>query len=99
MRVEVYDTNGKIILRKEKTGAMIFAAAEAVVMPALETREPGKRIGVFSVSANKKVSFAQGNLQYIQSTKTWQFARNQFEHIGAANVKNGALADHIDLFG
>jgi hypothetical protein len=99
MRVEVYDTNGKIILRKEKTGAMTFSAAEAIVMPALETREPGKRIGIFSVSANKKVSFAQGNLQYIQSTKTWQFARNQFEHIGAANVKNGALADHIDLFG
>ena len=99
MRVEVHDTNGKIILRKEKTDAMAFSAAAAVVMPALETREPGKRIGIFSVSADKKVSFAQGNLQYIQSTKTWQFARNQFEHIGAANVKNGALADHIDLFG
>ena len=58
-----------------------------------------KRIGVFSVAADKQVSFSQGNLQYIQSMKTWQFAENQQEYIGAANVNGGALADKIDLFG
>lgn len=58
-----------------------------------------KRIGVFSVAADKQVSFSQGNLQYTQSTDTWRFAREQYEYIGAANIKDGALADKIDLFG
>jgi hypothetical protein len=38
-------------------------------------------------------------LQYTQSTDTWQFAREQYEYIGAENIKDGALADKIDLFG
>ena len=99
MRVEVLAKDGTVILRKEKEGAITFDATEAMVMPALEARGPGKRIGVFSVSPTQKVSFSQGNLQYIQSTKTWQFAENQQEHIGADNVNGGALADKIDLFG
>ena len=61
--------------------------------------EPPKRIGVFSVAADKQVSFSQGNLQYTQSTDTWQFAKEQYEYIGAENIKDGALADKIDLFG
>ncbi len=61
--------------------------------------EPPKRIGVFSVAADKQVSFSLGNLQYTQSTNTWQFAREQYEYIGAENIKDGKLADRIDLFG
>ena len=61
--------------------------------------KPPKRIGVFSVAADKQVSFSQGNLQYTQSTDEWQFAREQYEYIGAENIKDGALADKIDLFG
>lgn len=70
-------------------------------IPAIDTIpiEPGRRIGVFSVAADKQVSFSQGNLQYTQSTDTWQFAREQYECIGEGNIKDGALADHIDLFG
>ena len=92
MRVEVYDTNEKIILRKEKADAMAFAAAEAIVMPVLETRDPSKAIGIFSVSNTKKVSFAAGNLQYIPSTKTWQFARNQWDYLGEQN-RQGEIID------
>ena len=99
MRVEVYDNDGDIILMKEKAGEIMFSATDAMVMPALQTRERGKRIGIFSVGEGKYVSFSRGNLQYIQSTKTWQFAENQQEYIGAANVNGGALADKIDLFG
>lgn len=77
MRVEVYDNDGDIILMKEKAGEIMFSATDAMVMPALQTRERGKRIGIFSVGEGKYVSFSQGNLQYIQSTKTWQFAENQ----------------------
>ena len=61
--------------------------------------KPPKRIGVFSVAADKQVSFSQGNLQYTQSTDEWRFAREQYEYIGAANIKDGNLADRIDMFG
>lgn len=98
MRVEVYDNDGDIILMKEKAGEIMFSATDAMVMPALQTRERGKRIGVFSVGEGKYVSFSQGNLQYIQSTNTWQFANEQYEYIGADNIQDGALANKIDLF-
>ena len=99
MLVEVYDKDGVVILRKEKKGKIDFKTTEAMIMPTLEARGPGKRIGVFSVGEGKYVSFSQGNLQYIQSTKTWQFAKEQWEYIGSENIKDGALADKIDLFG
>ena len=99
MRVEVYDNDGDIILMKEKAGEIMFSATDAMVMPTLQTRERGKRIGIFSVGEGKYVSFSQGNLQYQQSTDEWRFAREQYEYIGAANVNSGALADKIDLFG
>ena len=99
MRVEVNDNDGDIILMKEKAGEIMFSATDAMVMPTLQTRERGKRIGIFSVGEGKYVSFSQGNLQYIQSTKTWQFAKEQWEYIGSENIKDGALADKIDLFG
>ena len=71
-------------------------------------------IGVFSVSADKQVTFSPGNLQYTQSTNTWSFASAQYEVIGTDNVSGGSvesdptygdskygdtLADKIDLFG
>ena len=76
---------------------------------------PSSGIGVFSVSADKQVTFSKGNLQYTQSTNTWSFASAQWEMIGTDNVIGGsvssdpisgidskegtALADKIDLFG
>ena len=75
---------------------------------------PSAGIGVFSVSADKQVTFSKGNLQYTQSTNTWSFAENQYDYIGTDNVTGGsvesdptkgnskegtALADKIDLFG
>ena len=53
----------------------------------------------FSVSADKKVLFSPGNLQYTQSTQTWSFAENQYDYIGSGNLSDGVLADKIDLFG
>ena len=65
--------------------------------------EPGKSYALyagpkFSVSADKRVLFAPGNLQYTQSTDTWSFAENQYDMLGKANSENGGLADKIDLF-
>ena len=52
-------------------------------------------IGVFSVSADKQVTFSKGNLQYTQSTNTWSFAENQYDYLGQANIAIDAdiLAD------
>ncbi len=60
---------------------------------------PGRRIGVFSVAKDRQVSFSQGNLQYIQNQNIWKFADQQYEYIGVGNVKDGKLANKIDLFG
>ena len=60
---------------------------------------PGRRIGVFSVAKDKQVSFSQGNLQYVRNQDVWKFADQQYEYIGARNVKDGKLANKIDLFG
>ena len=79
-----------------------------------EDDTPSAGIGVFSVSADKQVTFSKGNLQYTQSTNTWSFAENQYDYIGTDNVIGGivesdptygdnkygdALADKIDSFG
>ena len=60
---------------------------------------PGRRIGVFSVAKDRQVSFSQGNLQYVRNQDVWKFADQQYEYIGADNVKDGELANNIDLFG
>ena len=70
------------------------------IMPEGEVKITASFVALsFSVSAEKKVKFAPGNLQYTQSTKKWGFAENQYDVIGGANIKNGVLADTIDLFG
>ena len=47
-----------------------------------------------------KVNFSKGNLQYIASSNTWQFANAQTEIIGNANANISPSYDGpIDLFG
>lgn len=54
----------------------------------------------FSVSSTKKVYFSKGNLQYIASSNTWQFASTQTEVIGASNSNiSDSYSSPIDLFG
>ena len=58
--------------------------------------------GVFSVSADKKVRFAPGNLQYYCSTSTpkWRFAQNQKDVITFDGAAYGNDTEAwIDLFG
>ena len=86
------------VVKIYKAGAMVYSLADADSV--VFCQKPSTvLIGRFSVSADKQVSFSQGNLQYTQSTKTWSFAEHQYDVIGGANVSDGALADKIDLFG
>ena len=77
----------------------------ARVLPApctLSTTVPSMKIiyPPFSVSSTKKVYFSKGNLQYIASSDTWQFASTQTEALGAANSNiSESYSSPIDLFG
>ncbi|MEE1064139.1 MAG: hypothetical protein UH071_10780 [Paludibacteraceae bacterium] len=57
--------------------------------------------GVFSVSTNKKVNFATGNVQYQPSSNTWRFAPTQYDAKLTDNEKrsDSAYNGWIDLFG
>ncbi len=60
----------------------------------------GSLNGTFSVRGNSKVRFSQGNLQYNPGSDTWQFAENQYDHVGASNLNISPNYDGwIDLFG
>ena len=57
-------------------------------------------IGVFSVSADKQVTFSQGNLQYHPANDEWRFAENQTDYIGDANSNcSSTYNGWLDLFG
>lgn len=83
-------------------GYVIKVDSISMVVPEeSEQPNPSAGIGVFSVSADKQVTFSKGNLQYTQSTNTWSFAENQWDYLGEANIAIDAdvLADKVDLFG
>ena len=101
----IYCSDGNVI----KVDSISMVAPEEPEEPT-----PPAGIGVFSVSADKRVTFSPGNLQYTRSTNTWSFAENQYDYIGTDNVTGGsvtsdpsngdnkygtALADKVDLFG
>lgn len=54
--------------------------------------------GLFSVAEGKYVRFSPGNLQYTQSTATWQFARQQYDMIGLDNLIGEESYDDPNLY-
>ena len=66
--------------------------------------------GVFSVSKDKKVSFAKGNLRYSKDANWndhWSLAEHQYDILGADNLESQEVnqygnrfpsEDHLDLF-
>jgi len=57
-------------------------------------------LSAFSVAGDRKVLFADGNLQYCPATKSWRFAASSVETLddANANVADG-YAGYVDLFG
>ena len=81
----------------KKVEVQITRAAGTIVEPELPE---GALSGGFSVSADTKVYFSKGNLQYQASTKTWRFAEHQYYIIGDDNKNISDTYDGwIDLFG
>lgn len=62
--------------------------------------ENGASNALFSVSANQKVRFSRGNLQYQATTHKWRFAEEQYAVNGEDNMNISSTYDGwIDLFG
>lgn len=56
--------------------------------------------GVFSVSKTQKVRFSGGLLKYCPMSNTWQFAKNQYDYVGASNANvSPNYSGWIDLYG
>ncbi len=79
--------------------AIVLLACSDQNAPSNPHAKNGALPGEFSVSENRKVHFAQGNLQYILDTRTWQFAANQYDVIGVDNFDHiGSSSGAIDAF-
>ena len=67
-----------------------------------QTQQPSRPAtqGAFSVSANQKVKFAPGNVQYQASSNQWRFAPNPWSVVGEGNKNiSDNYSGWIDLFG
>ncbi len=91
------------MLRPENSTPLHFGGAVRLVQDYEVTPNvfiDGILPGKFSVSADRKIQFAQGNLQYQCADKEWKFAEAQYEFIGADNTNIAEDYDgYIDLFG
>lgn len=80
-----------------------FTVSESRTLVAHFTAMPstpeGAINGLYSINPYSQVYFSSGNLQYKASTNTWQFAMNQWEHIGENNANiSPTYNGWIDLF-
>ena len=93
----VWFDNEKIFLRRAVRLVQTYDGTGTAQEPELE---PKALTGRFSVSDDKQVIFAQGNLQYKASSNEWKFANSQYDMIGAGNANvSASYKGWIDLFG
>ena len=96
---ENWTENGTIV-SVEANYSFEVTGNRALVVNFTDASGDGKLSGVFSVSENSCVSFAQGNLQYQASSDTWRFATNQYDYVGSYNANiSETYSGWIDLFG
>ncbi len=85
---------------KEEIDALLAALESKIENGNENSNDNGALKAAFSVSADKKVYFSKGNLQYQASTGTWRFAENQYDIIGEDNANiSSTYSGWIDLFG
>ena len=85
---------------KEEIDALLAALESKIENGNENSNDNGAIKAAFSVSADKKVYFSKGNLQYQASTGTWRFAEHQYDIIGSDNSNiSRSYSGWIDLFG
>lgn len=83
-----------------KNGVKMDMQISAIDSITFGDTETSNGIGIFSVSPNDKVTFSKGNLQYHPKKNKWQFANNQYDYFGNANMNiSSDYNGWIDLFG
>ena len=89
------------VLTIEETGEDADPEHKFEVTITRAPREGEKTTFIFSVSETQVVKFSPANLQYQPSTKTFRFAPNQLDCIGADNAKftDATYEGWMDLFG
>lgn len=60
-----------------------------------EVLPEGALSGVFSISSNRKVRFAQGNLQYQATSGLWRFATNQWDYVGDNTTHGNVYENNV----
>lgn len=73
-KIRVYE--GNTVVYEQRYAAVDSVVFFDEIIP-VQVETNGALPGEFSVSANKKVKFSKGNLQYLNST--WQFTENQWD--------------------
>ena len=98
-------------LKKTNPERLAYPTALADEVPLIYCDGDLEEIGLFSVSATRKVAFSPGNLQWTSlgthrcadgtiHPGTWRFAPNQWEFIGQDNYNiSETYTGWIDLFG
>ena len=91
----IWQNGGKITFVVADVDSVTFSGSNLT-----NPTTPNGGIGVFSVSADKQVTFSKGNLQYHPANDEWRFAESQLDYIGDAN-SNCSLTYNgwLDLFG
>ncbi|MBO7055254.1 MAG: hypothetical protein J6W37_07710 [Bacteroidales bacterium] len=85
---------------KKEVDALLAALESKIEKGNENSNDNGAIKAAFSVSADKKVYFSKGNLQFQASTGTWRFAENQYDMIGDDNANiSETYEGWIDLFG
>ena len=100
--VDVYASDGSTKIKTLSKGSSVtFSSTSTMLMPSQAVSGGSyKGIGIFSVSATKKVTFSPGNLQYHPANDEWRFAESQLDYIGYANSNcSPTYNGWLDLFG
>ena len=88
-------TNVKLI--SDENLATPVAVNSIYTVTALNWEVIGALKGVFSVSADKKVRFSQGNLRYVVGTQKWSFYDHQYDFCHTKTY-TGHHSDTVSLF-
>lgn len=84
LRIEVYNNIGLLCEINAKNAITIQRNKITTIAPSAAKLKFNYVAGLISVSANKQVRFASGNLQYVRATGEFQLASSQYEVFGKA---------------
>ena len=109
LNIKIYTADGGICNQTMTEGNHLHIQRSQYTLVDLVTNHTllFKGRSYFSVEANKKIQFSQGNLQYLANTNIWKFADNQYDRCFTSDITTGitytyytsSSTNWVDLFG